>query len=136
MASVLYVVNNTTQTVAANGTIALGTTVHRNCQSQARVNGNAINIVGAGYFTIDVSATFTAATTGDVTIQLYQDGVAVQGATATGTVATASTQIISVSFTSEILKQCNCNQPLSLTLVNTGAEATYSNIAIRVKRDA
>lgn len=136
MASVLYVVNNTTQTVLANGTILPGTTVHKNCQSQASLSGNAINIVGSGYFNVDVSVTFTGTAAGDAVIQLYKDGSLVTGATATETITTASTEYRTISFSAEILKSCPCSNLVTLTLMNTGIGITVTNVAIRVKRDA
>jgi hypothetical protein len=136
MASVLYVVNNTTQTVLANGTVLPGTVVHKNCNSQATLSGNAINVLGTGYFTIDVSATFTGAAAGEATLQLYKDGVAIPGAVGSQTITTADTEYRSISFTCEILKSCNCNSISTITLVNTGVGLTLSNVAIRVKRDA
>ncbi len=136
MASVLYLVNNTTQTVLANGTILPGTTIHRNCQSQASLSGNAINIIGSGYFNVDVSVTFTGSAAGDVSVQLYKDGTAIPGAAGTQTITTASTEYRTISFNVEVLKPCSCNSLMTLTLVNSGIEATYTNVAIRVKRDA
>ncbi len=133
MASVLYVVNNTAQNVVENGTVALGNIVHRNCQSQANLQGNAINIIGTGYFTIDVTATFTGSV-GTATLQLYQNGVAIPGAVASQTITTADTETRSISFTVEILKRCGCNY-MPITLVNTGTELSITNVAIRVKRD-
>ena len=60
MASVLYVINNTTQLVSADGIVNLGSIKHRTCQSNANLIGNGITIFGQGYYTVDVSATFTA----------------------------------------------------------------------------
>lgn len=136
MASVLYLVNNTTQTVLENGTVVPGTVVHRNCQSQATLSGNSINIVGTGYFNVDVSVTLAGSEAGNAVIQLYKDGAAVPGATGTQTITTASTEYRTISFSAEILRQCACAGMTSITLVNTGIGVTITNVAIRVKRDA
>lgn len=135
MASVLYIVNNTTQTVSSGGTVLPGTVVHKNCQSQANLSGNAINILGNGYFTIDVSATFTGST-GTATLQLYKNGVAIPGAIASQTITTADTEVRSISFTSEVLKYCNCYDNTAISLVSSGVDLSITNVAIRVKRDA
>lgn len=135
MASVLYAVNNTTQSVLTNANISPGILIHRNCQSQIALNGSNIDISGIGYFTADVSVTFTAPVAGNVTIALYADGSPIPGATATETITTASTEVRSIAFTTEILKNC-CKNITTLTLVNTGVAITTSNVAIRVKRDA
>ena len=134
MASVLYLVNNTAQDVIADGLVSPGFVRHRNCQSQATLEGNAIRIVGSGYFSIIVSATVSAPAAGNIEIGLYQDGSQIQGAVASETITTANTQVRNLTIVAEILKKCD--GITTLTLVNTGAEATFQNLAIRVKRDA
>lgn len=134
MASVLYVANTNSQAVATGGILSLGQVVHRSCQSQTTLNGNAITIGGTGYFEVNVSATFNVPVAGDVTLQLYKDGVPVVGATATETIITPTTVVSNISFTAEVLKTC-CQQCSNLTIVNTGVGATITNLAVRIKRD-
>ena len=136
MASVLYVANTTPQAVLANGTIDLGTVIRRTANSQANLSGDSIVLTGTGYFSVTVSATFNAATTGSVIISLYKDGVPVQGALATETIGTADTEIRSISFTAVVRNACCCDAVSNLTLVNTGIAANITNIAVKVKRDA
>lgn len=136
MASVLYTVNSTTQAVATNGIVSLGSVIHRNCQSQSALSGNGITIVGTGYFTIDVSVTFTGSATGTATLELQRNGTTIQGAAASETIGTADTEIHSVSFTTEMLRPCRCSPMDTITLVNAGVALSVTNVAIRVKRDA
>lgn len=135
MASVLYLVNNTTQTVTTDQVINPGFVKHRSCGSQAMLNGNVINISGSGYFVIDVNTTFTAPIAGNITVSLYKDGILIPGATATETVTTATTQFRSISYSVEILNKC-CDANSSITLVNNGDAADFTNVTVRVKRDA
>ena len=135
MASVLYTVDSTTQAVASGGTVGLGSVVHRNCQSQATLNGNGINIIGNGYFTIDVSAVYNGSA-GTATLELQRNGVAIQGATSTETIGTTDTEVHSISFTTEILRSCRCSPMDTITLVCSGVALNVINVAIRVKRDA
>ena len=51
-----------------------------NCQ----LDGAGINLIGAGYYDLEASLSFTPTATGPVTIQFYQDGTAIPGALATG----------------------------------------------------
>ena len=54
--SLIQVANQSPQTVALNGIITLGSTQRRfgcNC----RLSGNGIEVDGAGYYTVDASAT-------------------------------------------------------------------------------
>ena len=65
--------------VAVDGVIPLGSLIRRyGCD--VALNGNAVNITGAGYYDVDASVTVTPAAAGIVTISLYKDGVAVPGA--------------------------------------------------------
>lgn len=134
MATVLYTVNESAQSVASGGTIALGRTVHRNCQAQALLNGSSINVSGAGYFAIEATVTFTGSA-GLVVVSLMNDGVAVPGASASATISTADTETHTLSFACEIMKT-PCKPYQSLTLVSSGVAITVTNVAVRVKRDA
>lgn len=76
--------------------------------------------------------------TGDVTVQLNGNGSAIPGAISTVN-STAATDIGNLSFTAIVRVLPNCcaiqsNSPLTLTVENTGVEATYSNAAITITR--
>ena len=123
----IYTVNSTSTAVVEGGTIPLGTATRRYGQC-INLNGNSITLNGNGYYDVDVTATFTGAV-GNATITLFKDGVAVPGATATTNIATANTQVASVSFPAIIKVRC-CEQPANLTLVLTGVGVTFSNVAV------
>lgn len=125
----IYTVNNTSTVVAVGGTIPLGTATRRYGRC-INLSGNSITLNGDGYYDIDVTATFTGAV-GNATITLFKDGVAVPGATSTTNIATANTQVASVSFPSIVRVRC-CEQPANLTLVLTGVGVTFSNVAVSV----
>lgn len=81
--------------VAVDGVIPLGSLIRRyGCD--VALNGNAVNITGAGYYDVDASVTVTPAAAGTVTITLYKDGVAVPGATASETAAANGTVDLSI----------------------------------------
>lgn len=80
--SLIQVSNQSSQDVAENSIISLGSVLRRfgcNC----RLSGNAIEVAGEGYYTIDSSITATPTAIGDVTVALYKNGVQVPGAIAT-----------------------------------------------------
>lgn len=128
--SAIYMANTGTQTVAAtNGVLNLGRIVRR---FGCAVDGNSdeINVKKCGYYFVTANVTFTADTTGDVTIAVQSNGSTVTGLTASNTVATAITEINSVSISGIVRSTTNA---LNLTLVNTGAIAiTPSNVAVSV----
>ena len=80
--SVIQIINNTSQAIVENGTINLGSVVARFGPNLSMSNG-ALNIVGAGYYGIAVSATILPSAEGQVTMELYQNGVSIKGASAT-----------------------------------------------------
>lgn len=123
-------------TVATNVTIAenqsgpFGAIIRRygcNCQ----LDGAGINLIGAGYYDLEASLSFTPTATGPVTIQFYQDGVAVPGAIATeqGTAATP----VNLGVTSTLRNcGCDCNSSLTYTVDVAG---TIVNLSVNVTKD-
>lgn len=126
----IYVVNTTSASVLANGTLPISTIVRR-YRCAANLSGNSVSLSEAGYYLVNVSATFTAPTDGVVTLALQDDGVAVPGATASTTITTATTEVRTLNLTAIVRVFCN-SAPDALTIVNTGVAATFSNIAIDV----
>ena len=128
--SALYAAMQTPTAVAVDGVIPLGSLIRRyGCD--VALNGNAVNITGAGYYDVDASVTVSPAAAGTVTITLYKDGVAVPGATASETAAANGTVDLSIPA---LVRQVCCASGSALTLVLTGAAATVNNVALRVQR--
>lgn len=128
--SALYAAMQTPTAVAVDGVIPLGSLIRRyGCD--VALNGNAVNITGAGYYDVDASVTVTPIAAGTVTITLYKDGVAVSGATASETAAANGTVDLSIPA---LVRQVCCAAGSALTLVLTGAAATVNNVALRVQR--
>lgn len=128
--SALYAAMQTPTAVAVDGVIPLGSLIRRyGCD--VALNGNAVNITGAGYYDVDASVTVTPAAAGTVTITLYKDGVAVPGATASETAAANGTVNLCIP---PLVRQACCAAGSALTLVLTGAAATVNNVALRVQR--
>ena len=128
--SALYAAMQTPTAVAVDGVIPLGSLIRRyGCD--VALNGNAVNITGAGYYDVDASVTVTPAAAGTVTITLYKDGVAVPGATASETAAANGTVNLCIP---PLVRHACCAAGSALTLVLTGAAATVNNVALRVQR--
>lgn len=128
--SALYAAMQTPTAVAVDGVIPLGSLIRRyGCD--VALNGNTVNITGAGYYDVDASVTVTPIAAGTVTITLYKDGVAVPGATASETAAANGTVDLSIPA---LVRQVCCAAGSALTLVLTGAAATVNNVALRVQR--
>jgi hypothetical protein len=131
--SAIYTANVSAQNVAVNGVINPGTVVRRFGPNVA-LSGNAIQISGQGYYDVDVSITAAPTAAGNVTITMFKDGVAIQGATATASTTTANNPI-NLSISSMVREFCECCTGISnLTFVLTGTAAAVSNVSIVVEK--
>ena len=95
-----------------------------------RLDGQSVNAYGSGYYEIDASLSVTPTATGPVTIQFYQDGVAIPGALGTeqGTAATP----MSIPVTGLMRNcGCDCNSAITYTI---DAEGVINNLAVRIER--
>ena len=132
--SLINVATTTSSSVVANATLPL-TTIVRRRNNDVNLSGNSIAITdcGSNYYLVSVTATFTAPVAGIVTLNLQQNGVNVTGATASTTITTATTEVRSLSFTT-IIRTFNNVGIDSLSVVNAGVSATFSNIDLIVEK--
>nr|DAP45329.1 MAG TPA: BclA protein [Caudoviricetes sp.] len=128
--SLIYTANTTSTAVPIGNTVPVGSIIHRYGPC-IDATGSAINVKEPGYYLVNISATFTAAAAGNVTLTLQRDGVAVSGATATETIATAATESANVGITAIVRVMCCGNARLSV-LVDGTAAPTITNMAIGV----
>ena len=104
--SAIYTANTSAQTVAVNDVIPVGTTSRRfGCN--IRQDGNAITLLGQGYYHVTVSATLAPTAAGTVTLTGQKDGVAVIGATASQVVAAAAAPT-NLALTFLVRNACGC----------------------------
>ena len=129
--SLIQVVNQSQQTVAANSIISLGST-QRRYGCNLRLSGNGIEVTGEGYYKIDASVSVAPTAAGNVTVALYDDGVQIPGAIAytTGTAGDP----ISVSIVTTIRQNCCCDSADNLTLVLVEGAGVVSNVSLRVEK--
>ena len=128
--ALIYTANTAGAEVAIGNTIPVGSIIRRYGRC-IDATGSAINLGEPGYYLVDVSASATAAATGDVTLSLAQDGVLIPGATATVTVATVNTQVVNPKIVGIVRVMC-CN-PSSLSVVVGGTTApTVENMTMSV----
>lgn len=132
--SLINVATTSSVSVVTNGTLPLATIVRRR-GNDVNLSGNSVAITdcGSNYYLVTVTATFTAPTVGTVILNLQQNGTNVTGATASTTITTASTEVRSLSF-SAVVRTFNCCGIDSLSIVNSGVGATFTNIAIQVEK--
>ena len=129
--SLIQTANSSDQNVANNGIIGLGQVLRRygcNC----RLNGDAIEIEGTGYYTVSATVTVTPTDAGDVFAAIYKDGVAVTAANSTQTAAVGDTVTLPLETT---LRLGCCDTASSITLVLTSGEGVVNNVSMRVQKE-
>lgn len=130
--SLIQVANQSAQTVAVNSIISLGSVLRRfgcNC----RLSGNAVEVDGQGYYTIDASVTVAPTAAGTVTVALFNNGVQIPGAIASASTGTAGNPV-SVALNTTIRQGCCCDSADSITCVLLAGPGTVSNISLRVEK--
>lgn len=129
--SLIQVANQSTQTVAANSIINLGST-QRRYGCNLRMSGNGIEVNGEGYYKIDASVSVAPTAAGNVTVAVYNNGIQIPGAIAytTGTAGDP----ISVALVATIRQGCCCDSADNLTLVLIEGAGEVTNVSLRVEK--
>ena len=127
--SAIYTVNNTSTTVSPGSAIPLGDTVRRfGCN--VNKNGNTIALTGKGYYLITAIATVSAATVGDVGVEMLENAEAVVGASGASSIS-AEGETATIPITAIVRNVCDC--PSANILFNlTTTEATVLNFAVSI----
>ena len=129
--SLIQVANPSTQAVAVNSIIPLGS-VQRRFGCNLRLSGNAIECSGEGYYTIDSNITVAPTAAGAVTVGLFVNGVQLPGAIAYGTGTAGDPLTLSIDAT--IRQGCNCDSADNITLVLIEGAGNVQNVSMRVEK--
>lgn len=132
------------QTVLADGVIALGDVYRRYCRKNScgtRVYDNTstgVTLNWNGIYRVTATLVGTGTEAGDVTVQLFSNGQAVPGAISTQTITTPDTEFRTFVIEKFILVNnaevlgYNSTLAQTLTLENTGVGATFTNVTFDV----
>lgn len=127
--ALLQTANTATTTLAASTTgttIAAGSPIRRRGW-QINSDGSTIMFYSTGYYVVDVNVTIAPTTAVSTDVQLYLNGVAIPGATAS-TPASIATCTLNIPT---IVRVCDCSAA-TLMIKATGGEATVANVSVRV----
>ena len=127
--ALLQTANTVTTAIAASTTgttIPTGSPIRRRGW-QINSDGNTVMFYSTGYYVVDVGVTITPTTAVSTNVQLYLNGVAIPGATAS-TPASIANYTLSIPTT---VRVCDCSAAV-LTIKATGGEATVTNVSVRV----
>ena len=130
--SLIQVANQSTQAVAENSIISLGSVIRRfgcNC----RLSGNAIEIAGNGYYKIDGAVTVEPTAAGTVTVAVYDNGTQLTGAIASGTAAAAGNPV-TLPLMGTVRQGCGCEGAENITLVLLAGAGNVTNVSLRIDK--
>lgn len=130
--SLIQTANQSSQAVAANSIISLGST-QRRFGCNLRLSGNGIEVNGEGYYTADCCVSVTPTSAGPVTVALYNNGVQIPGAIAYGAVSTAGNSV-TLPINTTIRQGCCCDSADNLTCVLLEGAGTVRNVSLRVEK--
>ena len=129
--SLIFMITPATASVPANSVLPL-TTIARRTGRVLKSNSDSIVLGAPGYYKISVTTTFTVPAEGDVELKVQKNSLDVPGITASTSVATATTEIASLSL-SGILRVMPFEGASVLSILNSGVAIDSSNIAVSVE---
>ena len=142
----LGVKNTGTQTVLADGVINIGSVYRKYCKKSAcgvpafARTANDISLQHSGIYHLTATFVTSAPAAGDVTVQLLVNGEVVDGALATETITTATTEFRTLVIDYYVLvdKDCILNTESTvaqtISFQNTGVDATFTSVVVNVDK--
>lgn len=143
----LGVKNTTLQDVIVDGLINIGSSYRRYCKKNkcgvhafART-ANDISLQHSGIYHVTATFIASAPAAGDVTVQLLVNGETVEGALATETITTATTEFRTMVIDYYLLVDRDCILGNEITVAqtisfqNTGVAATFTNVVVNVSKE-
>lgn len=129
--SAIYTANTASQTISLTAgqptAVVQPGTVIRRFGCNLGISGNGVRLEGRGYYDVDANLTLVPAAVGVVTVSLYQDGVAIPGASQSVVVSVAGNTVpINVSA----IVRVRCCDPSVLTLVVSTTAALPTTVAV------
>lgn len=136
--------NTNSQTLLVGDFIDLGNVYRRYIKSfngikTFNVDDTTISIQQEGVYHLTAIITFVGTETGDASFQLFENGVAIDGAVATESVATATTEFNNVVLDYYILvdKTCVLGSPSinsNIQIQLDGIGVTISNVVVNIDK--
>lgn len=138
--------NISTQSVLADGLIDIGTIYRKYCKKNYcgvptyNVTSNSISLLHSGIYHLTATFVATGAVAGDVTIQLLVNNEEIDGAFATETITTATTELRTFVIDYYILVDKDCvlgtesTSLATISFANTGVPSTITSVVVNVEK--
>lgn len=143
----LGVKNIGTQTVLADGIVNIGSVYRKYCK---KINGittfsatsNGVSLQQEGIYHITATLVGSGNVAGVVSVQLSENGQLVDGAFSSETITTADTELRTFVIDYYVLVDKDCilgretTIAKSISIVNTGVDATFTSVVVNVDKVA
>ena len=142
----LGVKNTGTQTVLTDGVVNIGSSYRRYCKKNScgvpafTRTANDISLQHSGIYHLTATFVASAPAAGTVTVQLNVNGEPVDGAFASETITTATTELRTLVIDYYVLvdKDCILNTEATvaqtISFENTGVDATFTSVVVNVDK--
>ena len=131
--------------ITTDSLVELGSVYRKYCKKCNGIttfafNGTSVQLQQQGMYHITITANGTGDVAGDVTLQLLENGTAIDGAFSTQTITTASTEIRTFVIDYYILVNSSCvlgnyeTISKSISLQNTGVDATFTSVVVNIEK--
>ena len=144
----LGVKNFGTQSVTSGEIINIGDVYRRFCRKNScgvkvfDTTSTGVALQWDGFYHITAVLVGTGADAGDVTIQLFENGVPVSGAVSTHTITTPDTEVRTfvIDYFVSVDQACVLGTWSTvakvITLENVGVDATFTSVTINIEKEA
>ena len=137
--------NISTQSVATDGLVNLGNVYRKYCKkcngiTTFATNGESVSLQQSGIYHLTITAVASGDVAGTITLQLLEDGNAVDGAFSSQTITTPTTELRTFVIDYFILVNSSCilNQvstiAKTISVQNTGIDATFTSVVFNVEK--
>lgn len=136
-----------TQTVLADGIINLGSVYRKYCKKNScgittfSRTTQDITLNQSGIYHVTATLVGSGSAAGVVTVQLFENGEAIDGAFSSETITTAATELRTFVIDYYILVDSGCvlgseaTIAKTISLVNTGIDATFTSVIVNVTKE-
>ena len=135
--------NTATQAVATGGSVSLNTTYRKYCKKVCAVStfgftSTSVTLQQPGVYHVTATLVGSGDAAGDVTIQLTEDTIPVTFSTQTITTPTTELRTFVLDYyilvdNSTVLNS-NVVNTKSISLVNAGVDATFTNVIMNIEK--
>ena len=135
-----------TQSIATDGLVNLGSVYRKYCKKCSGIttfamqSGDSVILQQQGMYHLTFTAVGTGDVAGDVSLQLLENGTAIDGAVSTHTITTPTTELRTFVIDYYILVNANCvlgnysTLAKSISIQSTGVDATLTNVVLNIEK--